>query len=37
MAFTFFGVYFQDINGVEYRCGFQDDEPLYDYIGTQVQ
>ncbi len=25
MAFNFFGVYFQDINGLEYRCGFQDD------------
>lgn len=24
MAFNFFGVYFQDINGIEYRCGFHD-------------
>src|SRR5690606_40755561 len=24
MAFNFFGVYFEDINGVEYRCGFHD-------------
>lgn len=25
MAYSFFGVYFEDINGVEYRCGFHDD------------
>lgn len=24
MAFSFFGVYFQDINSIEYRCGFHD-------------
>jgi len=24
MAFQFFGVYFQDINGIEYRCGFHN-------------
>jgi hypothetical protein len=24
MAFSFFGVYFQDVNNVEYRCGFHD-------------
>ena len=26
MAFIFFGVYFQDINNTEYRCGFHDDD-----------
>lgn len=25
MAFSFFGVYFEDANGSEYRCGFHDD------------
>lgn len=26
MAYNFFGVYFEDTNGVEYRCGFHDDD-----------
>lgn len=26
MAFSFFGVYFEDANGNEYRCGFHDDD-----------
>lgn len=26
MAFTFLGVYFQDEDGTEYRCGFHDDD-----------
>ena len=25
MAYNFFGVYFEDALGVEYRCGFHDD------------
>lgn len=25
MAYNFFGVYFEDENGIEYRCGFHDD------------
>ncbi|MBS1584874.1 MAG: hypothetical protein JSS82_04950 [Bacteroidetes bacterium] len=24
MAYNFFGVYFEDVNGVEYRCGFRN-------------
>jgi len=26
MRYNFFGVYFQDSNNVEYRCGFHDDD-----------
>lgn len=40
MAFTFFGVYFQDINGVEYRCGFHNDDyymPLLERGDNNVQ
>jgi hypothetical protein len=25
MAYNFFGVYFENENGIEYRCGFHDD------------
>ena len=36
MAFQFFGVFFQDINGIEYRCGFHDNDNYMPILERRV-
>ena len=36
MDFNFFGVYFQDTSGIEYRCGFHDDNQYQPLLETRM-
>ena len=36
MAYNFFGVYFEDSHGVEYRCGFHDDNAYMPQLEKRV-